>query len=927
MREQGAYIADLSFLTSKRLGEWLLRFADVGFVGVFLITALALGGRHDAGRFVYAVSVSVAAISLCLRGLVLSLPLRLPVWPCVLASLAIAVPVLQLVPLTPSVMAVVAPGHSDLLPMWTADSPLGIWPTISLTPQETLEGIALLLLHMLLFFAILNRIEGEEDARRLLAGIGLVALLMALLSVVQYLIPNGKLLWCYDHPFRRFGQVVQGSFANRNHLAHYLAFGIASMAPFALLTATNKKTKRPGITHSPIRLHSFAVLGVCGLLVMVVTLLATMSRGGAAALGAGALVAITMRWCVGRFRLYEALACVAFSTVVLVGVSVFDYESVTSRLDDLVSGEVNELDASSSRRLIWAANAGAIAANPWMGHGAGSHRYVYPAYLDQPFAKEFTHAESGYLQIACENGAAGLLVLALAIGSCCWWVISGLRSASTSGQVAIWSTLGAGIAISVVHSIIDFVWYVPSLCALVVAFAAIALRQRQIQLDSVKLTAARSVKSPKLAARRDVWDWNGLSYSVGAAIAVSIALTCLSGPASGSLCWDRYLRVSRSTKKLQQSTAVGSLAAHKNHEATIEDGEQRALKHLVGVLASDPRNARAHIRFVNSCLLAFNREVEQGNNPLTLAQIRDTVQTGGFGSIGQARQWLHQAFGDSVSRLLTAQQHAQLATAYCPLEPNSYLLSAELQFLDGLETPLDRWAQQALRLGQQDGGVHYELGRILHAAGRLDEALEQYRVSINLPGSHRLQLVYALAPRMPAQVFLESLEPDEAATELVFGAYRKAGSPEDLVAIAYYAERQALVVTHKSDRQAARCWCRLSTMNRSIDRSDAAIDCARRAHELLPYDFWSRQELGMSLYKAEQFNEAEPHLRWCLARRPDLRYLQQCLKLASEKRIAAERQQRDTKREATRLAARERIGQIDSISVSAESADENAQSK
>ena len=327
------------------------------------------------------------------------------------------------------------------------------------------------------------------------------------------------------------------------------------------------------------------------------------------------------------------------------------------------------------------------------------------------------------------------------------------------------------------------------------------------------------------------------------------------------------------------------------------------------MLQADPNNARANARFANRCVLAFGDRVAEGDNPMTLDLIRDAAVNGGFDSVQEVRDWVRRAFGDSAPLLARSYRHAQATVSLCPLEASAYLQCAGLAFLSDDRAPLDHWLEQAIRLRPHDGGVRYEAARLLHASGRFDEALEHYRASIRLPGSHRYQLVATLATLMPAKVFLESLQPDTPATEITFAAYQMLGAQEDLLEIAQHAEAATRSLEDAEPHEIARCWRQLSTIYRAVERYDLAVECALRAQEHQPYDFWVRHALALAMSRAEQFEQAEPHLRWCLARRPDLHYLKVLLGQGSKKRSEAERVAREKKRFEDRLASLRSVSQ------------------
>jgi tetratricopeptide (TPR) repeat protein len=193
---------------------------------------------------------------------------------------------------------------------------------------------------------------------------------------------------------------------------------------------------------------------------------------------------------------------------------------------------------------------------------------------------------------------------------------------------------------------------------------------------------------------------------------------------------------------------------------------------------------------------------------------------------------------------------------------------------------------QAVRLQPFDGRVRFDAGRQVHLAGDVPTAFEHYRASIRMPGSHRQRLVLLLARVLPAAVFVAELDPDCAATDLVLAAYREAGGEEDLVAIAEHAEQATISESGTlTTRDSARRWRQVSVVNRSLKRYDKAIECATRAYELCPNDFWVRFDLAFAYYDSGAYAQADPHLRWCLSRRPDIRYLQQSLQLAAKRRL------------------------------------------
>lgn len=874
-------------LSRSAVAQWLQGAADVTLVLGMGLTLIALGGRHDAGAFVYMATAALATVATVVRSTLLCRPLWRSAGPLVVSLGVLACVATQLLPLPQALLHALAPGHESLLPLWTEGSPLGPWTTVSLAPAETAAGLALLVAHLLLFFVVAERVRSEADVQKVLGLVAGAAVLLAAIAVLQVVFSDDRLLWMYDYPSRSFATAVQGTFSNRNHLAHFLVFGAASLAPFAFVGTTKSRAAADQARGKTRRIAYLVATAF-----VVVVLLSTQSRGGAASFGVALLVAVLACWWRSLVGLKEVLLLAAMSTAVLLGISFFDYDKVTSRLDDLVSGQIEELDPNAGRRLIWAANARAFAANPWLGHGVGSHRYVYPAYIDGVSSREFTHAESGYLQIACENGIAGLLVLAAAVGIVARSLVVGLNRAATPRAVVTQAALIAGLVASLVHSVVDFVWYVPSLGMLVIVFSACAIRLQQLHSADGSID---TLVAPRSRGPRPLDDFSWLQGGV-AVTAGAFAVAVGWGPAAGSFAWDRYLRASKTVQSLEASLLTSLTDAGDPHlVATVDETIRRGVSELQTVAQADPLNARAHARLAGRLLQQFENAVRSSENPMSVEMIADTVNSGGFQDEAAIRNWLIRAFGSDARLLPLALGHARSAVRLCPLQGQSYLQLSRLSFLDPHPLALSDVVAQAVRLQPFDGRVRFDAGRQVHLAGDVETAFEHYRASMRMPGSHRQRLVLSLARVLPAAVFVAELDPDCAATDLVLAAYRSDGGEEDLVAIAEHAEEATLSESGTlTTRDSARRWRQVSVVNRSLKRYEKAIECATRAYELCPNDFWVRFDLAFAYYESGAYAEADPHLRWCLSRRPDIRHLQTSLQLAAKRRLemgSAERMQ------------------------------------
>lgn len=112
-------------------------------------------------------------------------------------------------------------------------------------------------------------------------------------------------------------------------------------------------------------------------------------------------------------------------------------------------------------------------------------------------------------------------------------LVIGLNRAVTPSSVVLQAALIAGLVASFTHSVVDFVWYVPSLGMLAMVFAACAMRLEQMQPSDPTSDVALSASSRVALQWNSVW-FPGAVAVTAAAFAVAVywgprRLTCL-GP-------------------------------------------------------------------------------------------------------------------------------------------------------------------------------------------------------------------------------------------------------------------------------------------------------------------------------------------------------------------------------------------------------------
>lgn len=201
-----------------------------------------------------------------------------------------------------------------------------------------------------------------------------------------------------------------GPFPNRNHTACFLAMGVV-MACGVMVWEI-------------MRRHTIQALGAAALgLLSLAGMLATQSRGGVLALGAG--LAIYGGFCLAKFRNRRALAVIVAIGLVGVAVALAGGNTLFARFHARSTA-----DSNSSRVVIWKETLHLWSDAPLFGHGAASFSSIYPLYTEIPFDNESVlHPESSWLQWLAELGAVPVLLGALLAGG---WLVARARVAHSS---------------------------------------------------------------------------------------------------------------------------------------------------------------------------------------------------------------------------------------------------------------------------------------------------------------------------------------------------------------------------------------------------------------------------------------------------------------------------------------------------------------
>ena len=310
----------------------------------------------------------------------------------------------------------------------------------------------------LLLCSIWAGLSRRLSVQYILMALALNGLALSFFAIVQRYAGNGKIFWFVDRPGTQFF----ASFVYKNHAGAYLAL-LVSVA-LSLAYWYYDRGMRRLQKSNPAGL--FAFIG----LIMALMVVFSFSRGATVLmLGlfifAGLFLIITRRrQATGNGNAIVGVTlALAFGCFLLIALKSFEISRAIRRFDELVNRSETEVSVSSRSLARQAATD--MLHDYWLkGSGAGSFRYLFPAYankypeLTQGGKLFWEHAHSDWLEIPIELGLVGSLLLLAGIGSVGLQLI---RYNFWDNPLA--SLLLLGCAMTLVHGWIDFVFQCPAI--------------------------------------------------------------------------------------------------------------------------------------------------------------------------------------------------------------------------------------------------------------------------------------------------------------------------------------------------------------------------------------------------------------------------------------------------------------------------------
>lgn len=335
---------------------------------------------------------------------------------------------------------------------------------VAVAPEAAWNAIMLLICNAAIFWLAFTHARSTQSAHRLIDILALGCGLYALYGLGAYFSGTETILWM---PKWAYPDQVTSTFVNPNHFATFAGLGA--------LSAATALARRCAVPHFISVTKAWLYIGA--LLLCLVALAATASRGGIAASAIGFVV-----FCVGLlvFRRPPAKrpAVLLAATAVLVAIAGLAVIVILDRGMSFHGGE--------DRMRVYRITLDLILARPFQGYGLGAFPGVFAAVRPETVTQVWTEAHNGYLELALDLGIPAAACFLLALLGLAGRCVRGLLTRRRDGYLPV-----LGLASSLLvgsHALLDFSIQIPAVAAIWAAIMGIAVAQSWSSADDPQVT-------------------------------------------------------------------------------------------------------------------------------------------------------------------------------------------------------------------------------------------------------------------------------------------------------------------------------------------------------------------------------------------------------------------------------------------------------
>ncbi len=373
-------------------------------------------------------------------------------------------------------------------PLWQLTKPAldgTISGAISLNPHETFQALMRLMTYGAVFWLALqlgrNRDWAEEFYRFLGLGIALYAVYAGLCWSFGL-----DSLWGLAPTDRSKGQIVSGTFVNRNSFATYVGMGVIifwGLLWRELRRALARRGDEPMKYRLERAITSLTSRGggwLIGLVLTAGALFLSGSRGGAMAtlLAIGSYLGLLLLrrqaratsspW--QRLGTGSALTAILVPLAGLLMIFFVSGERLTDRLATIDRDYV-------PRSLVYERSLEMAADYPWSGTGYGTFKDAFPLYRSEPLSAAGRHhkVHNSYLELFLELGLPAASALILCIGWLAWLSLRGALERHRDSHIPMIAFCATVLV--ALHALVDFSLQIPAVAMTYAALLGVGVAQ------------------------------------------------------------------------------------------------------------------------------------------------------------------------------------------------------------------------------------------------------------------------------------------------------------------------------------------------------------------------------------------------------------------------------------------------------------------
>jgi hypothetical protein len=397
-------------------------------------------------------------------------------WAHIPAALFLGVVVLQVIPLPMGVLETLSPRTAEI---WRTTALGGLAEptsaTLSLYPHGTWTDLRLLLAAMTLFFVGGSIYRNKDAFRRLLAGVGLIGLVVALIGITQVLLGADKIYWTFESPA---SVISAGPFASYSHYSEFINLSLGCALGYLLVRAIHRSHGRPIELRDLVDLR--AAKGVwlerclaASLVIGALAIALSTSRNGLISLVfAASVTAIAMQ----LTRKVEGIGwpLVGVGTIAFVGLLAFGFDPIYTRLSETMADPVEAFDVRAELARDSLRMATAL---PAAGAGFGTYWVTFPMFDQAVRGGTAANAENEYVELLAETGFMGALAVLVGLVLVAVALTRMARSGGSRTNIGGFGLIFALAAVAF-HSLTDFGLEIPAVGVLTLVLAGGRRRPR-----------------------------------------------------------------------------------------------------------------------------------------------------------------------------------------------------------------------------------------------------------------------------------------------------------------------------------------------------------------------------------------------------------------------------------------------------------------